>query len=74
MKKLNIEKNIIPNKQPGRPAVYSQDEIQKAVSLLDEYSYSQVSQITGISVSTLHVYKRRAAKMPQVKGGVADGK
>lgn len=38
----------------GRPAKYKREQIEHALSLLNEYSYSQVSKMTGISISTLY--------------------
>lgn len=37
----------------GRPKKYSKAQINHAVSLLKDYSYKQVEQMTGISKSTL---------------------
>ena len=37
----------------GRPKKFSNDQINHAISLLNEYSYKQVEQMTGISKSTL---------------------
>ena len=42
-----------PNFKDGRPKKYSDDELIEAVLLLDEFSYSQVVNLTGISKSTL---------------------
>lgn len=38
----------------GRPVKYKREQIEHALSLLNEYSYSQVSKMTGISISTLY--------------------
>lgn len=43
----------------GRPIKYKRKQIEHALSLLDVYSYRQVSEITGISVSTLTRAKRK---------------
>lgn len=47
----------IAKKQPdfreGRPHLYSRKQIQHALSLLQDHSYSQVTEMTGISKSTL---------------------
>lgn len=42
-----------PNFKDGRPKKYSDDELIEAVLLLDEFSYKQVVNLTGISKSTL---------------------
>lgn len=42
-----------PDFREGRPKKFSKAQITHAVSLLDEYSYKQVEQMTGISKSTL---------------------
>ena len=42
-----------PNYREGRPKVYSPKQIAHALLLLDEYSYTQVAQLTGISKATL---------------------
>lgn len=46
----------------GRPRKYKQEQIKHALRLLEEYSYSQVADMTGISVSTLKRAKREKAK------------
>lgn len=47
-----------PDFREGRPKKFSKAQIAHAVSLLDEYSYKQVEQMTGISKSTL-IRKRK---------------
>lgn len=47
-----------PDFKDGRPRKYSDDELIEAVLLLDEFSYSQVVNLTGISKSTLIRAKR----------------
>lgn len=37
----------------GRPKKYGNDEIEKAVKLLDDHTYSEVAEMTGISKGTL---------------------
>lgn len=46
------------NYKEGRPRVHSEEEIEKALRLLDKYSYKQVTEMTGISKSTLIRAKR----------------
>lgn len=48
-----------PNFKDGRPNAYTPVQIQHALSLLDSNSYTQVSELTGISVSTLQRAKRK---------------
>lgn len=43
----------------GRPTVYSDAQINHAMELLQDHSYTQVSEMTGISKSTLVRAKRR---------------
>lgn len=42
-----------PDFKEGRPKKFSKAQINHAVELLNEYSYKQVEQMTGISKSTL---------------------
>jgi DNA invertase Pin-like site-specific DNA recombinase len=48
-----------PNFREGRPRKFSPIQIQHALSLLDDYSYKQVEDMTGISVPTLSRAKRQ---------------
>lgn len=43
----------------GRPRKFKREQINHALSLLDSYSYRQVSAMTGISISTLSRAKRK---------------
>ena len=45
--------------QEGRPKKFSKSQIDLAVNLLSNHSYKQVSQMTGISKSTLQREKRK---------------
>lgn len=45
--------------QEGRPKKFSKSQIDLAVKLLSNHSYKQVSQMTGISKSTLQREKRK---------------
>lgn len=51
------EGKAIAKKQPGfregRPHLYSKKQIQHALGLLQDHSYKQVTELTGISKSTL---------------------
>lgn len=59
------EGKAIAKKQPdfreGRPRLYSKKQIQHALGLLQDHSYKQVTELTGISKSTLIRAKNRAA-------------
>lgn len=46
-----------PDFKEGRPKKFSRVQINHALDLLNEYSYKQVEQMTGISKSTLIVRK-----------------
>ena len=47
-----------PDFKDGRPQKYTDDELLNAIILLNDFSYSQVVQLTGISKSTLIRYKK----------------
>jgi len=59
------EGKAVAKKQPGfregRPRLYSKKQIQHALVLLQDHSYRQVTELTGISKSTLIRAKKRAA-------------
>lgn len=61
------EGKAIAKKQPdfseGRPPLYSKKQIQHALGLLQSYSYRQVTELTGISKSTLIRAKNKAVKI-----------
>ena len=42
-----------PGYREGRPRKFGKDQIQHAMDLLKDHSYSQVEKMTGISKSTL---------------------
>lgn len=46
----------------GRPVVYGRVQIKHALELLKNNSYSQVSEMTGISISTLTRAKRKQSR------------
>lgn len=48
----------------GRPHLYSKKQIQHALELLQDHSYKQVTELTGISKSTLIRAKIRAVQNP----------
>lgn len=48
-----------PNFREGRPNKFSGHQINHALSLLENYSYKQVEDMTGISVSTLVRAKKK---------------
>ena len=49
-----------PDFREGRPRQFDDMQIDNALSLLDKYSYTQVTKLTGISKSTLIRAKRKA--------------
>ena len=49
-----------PNFKEGRPKKFSKQQINLGLKLLEEYSYKQVEEMTGISISTLARAKRTA--------------
>ena len=49
-----------PDYREGRPRKFSKQQIDHALSLLSTHSYKQVSEMTGVSVSTLVRGKRRS--------------
>lgn len=50
-----------PNFKEGRPRQFDDMQIQNALSLLNKYSYTQVTKLTGISKSTLIRAKHKAS-------------
>lgn len=48
-----------PDFREGRPKKFSKMQVSHALSLLNEFSYKQVEQMTGISKSTLIRYKKK---------------
>lgn len=50
-----------PNYHEGRPKKYSNKQIEHALGLLENHSYTQVTELTGISKATL-------ARAKQLKG------
>ena len=51
-----------PDFREGRPRLYSRKQIQHALELLQDHSYRQVMELTGISKSTLLRAKNKAAQ------------
>ena len=49
-----------PNFHEGRPKKYTEEQLNHALGLLENHSYSQVTELTGISKATL---ARAKAKM-----------
>lgn len=56
-----------PGYKEGRPKKYTEAQIDHAVALLDEYSYTQVTEMTGISRATLIRAKAYAKKISEMK-------
>lgn len=48
-----------PGYREGRPKKYNKKQLEHAMKLLKDHSYSQVAEMTGISSSTLYREKRR---------------
>lgn len=51
-----------PDFREGRPKLYSRKQIKHALELLQDHSYKQVTELTGISKSTLIRAKHKASK------------
>ena len=51
-----------PGFREGRPKKYNHEQIEHALSLLEDHSYTQVEKMTGISKSTLIRAKKEANK------------
>ena len=51
-----------PDFREGRPRLYNRKQIQHALDLLQDHSYRQVTELTGISKSTLIRAKNKAAQ------------
>lgn len=51
-----------PDFKEGRPRLYGRKQIQHALGLLQDHSYRQVTELTGISKSTLIRAKNKAAR------------
>lgn len=52
-----------PNFKEGRPKVYGSKQIEHALNLLENHTYRQVEELTGISKSTLIRAKRKLSKI-----------
>ncbi len=53
-----------PGYREGRPKKYSKKQMEHALELLNSYSYKQVAEMTGISVSTL-IRAKKKCYLPQ---------
>lgn len=53
-----------PDFKEGRPRLYSRKQMQHALDLLQDHSYRQVTELTGISKSTLIRAKNAANQNP----------
>lgn len=51
-----------PDFKEGRPRLYGRKQIQHALALLQDHSYRQVTELTGISKSTLIRAKNKTAQ------------
>lgn len=55
----------------GRPKKYSRAQVEHAMELLDDHSYKQVVEMTGISRATLAREKQRRTAMAENAGSTA---
>lgn len=55
----------------GRPKKYNKAQIEHAMELLDDHSYKQVTEMTGISRATLAREKQRRTAMAENAGSTA---
>ena len=55
----------------GRPKKYSRAQVEHAIELLDDHSYKQVVEMTGISRATLVREKQKRTAMAENAGGTA---
>ena len=55
----------------GRPKKYNKAQIEHAMELLDDHSYKQVTEMTGISRATLAREKQRRTTMAENAGSTA---
>ncbi|MGN0484438.1 MAG: recombinase family protein [Lachnospiraceae bacterium] len=58
-----------PNYHEGRPRKYTKKQLEHALELLENHSYSQVTELTGISKATLARAKARKKHMEERKNG-----
>ena len=56
----------------GRPPKYSAETIEAALKLLEEYSYKEVSAITGISKSSLQRFRKKQSECPMPQFSTGD--
>lgn len=47
------------NNPPGTPKKYTNKQLKEALTLLDKFTYKEISNLTGISESTLHRASRK---------------
>ncbi len=57
-----LNMGLLDNTPTGKPRLYSRKQIKHALELLQNHSYRQVTELTGISKSTLIRAKHKAAK------------
>lgn len=58
----NAAKKNNPNFRDGRPLKFGEEQIGLALKLLEKHSYKEVSNMTGISKSTLQRAKKKGIK------------
>lgn len=59
-----VAKATDPEFKDGRPPKYDTDQLNHAMNLLANHSYSQVTKLTGISKSTLIREKKKRRNLP----------
>lgn len=55
----SVAKQNNPDFREGRPVKYNEEQLNNAMELLEQHSYNQVSNMTGISKSTLIREKKK---------------
>ena len=60
-----------PGYREGRPKKYTKMQLEHALELLDDHSYKQVVEMTGISKATLAREKQKRTAMAENAGGTA---
>ena len=67
-----VARAMDPNFKEGRPRKWDDEQLEHAMNLLQDHSYSQVVKLTGISKSTLIRERRKREK--NTMGNINNGK